>query len=83
VGAEVHAVIPFADTLVALVESLVPPKGSGLTVSAAKLDVPLEGWVVQGREKPIFLASVPHTRWTSGVLPPVQVAHVHVVEVEG
>jgi hypothetical protein len=73
-------VIPLADTLIALVESLEPPEGSGLTVSAATIDVPLEGWVVSEHEQPIFLASVPHTRWMSGFLPAVQMAHLEIGE---
>jgi hypothetical protein len=80
VGAEERGVIPLADTLVALVESLEPPEGSGLAISAATLDVPLEGWVADGRERPIFLASVPHTRWISGFLPSVHVAHIEIGE---
>jgi hypothetical protein len=73
-------VIPLAETLVALVESLDPPEESGLVVSSATLDVPLEGWVVDGRDAPIFLASVPHTRWRFGFLPPVNLAHVELAE---
>jgi hypothetical protein len=80
VGAEEHGVIPLAETLVALVESLEPPEESGLVVSAATLDVPLEGWVVDARDAPVFLASVPHTRWLSGFLPAVGVAHVELGE---
>jgi len=71
---------PLSETLVALVESLEPPEGSGLTVTAATLDVPLEGWVVQDGAEPVFLASVPHTRWTSGFLPPVQPARLELGE---
>ena len=72
--------IPLAETLVALVESLDPPEDSGLVVSAATLDVPLEGWVVDGRDAPVFLASVPHTRWVSGFLPAVSMAHIELGE---
>ena len=71
---------PLAETLVALVDSLDPPEGSGLVISSATLDVPLEGWVVEGRDAPVFLASVPHTRWLSGFLPHVQLAHVELAE---
>jgi len=72
--------IRLADTLVALVESLEPPAGSGLAVSAATIDVPLEGWVVEHGTRVVFVASVPHTRWKSGFLPPVQPAHVEIGE---
>ena len=79
-GAEEPRVIPLADTLVALVDSLEPPAESGLAVSAATLDVPLEGWVVEHDTRVVFVASVPHTRWMSGFLPPVQPAHVEIGE---
>ena len=65
--------IPLSETLLAFVDSLEPPEGSGLSITAATLDVPLEGWVAEG---PVFLASVPHTRWVSGFLPPVSLAHI-------
>ena len=71
---------PFADTLAELVASLDPPEGSGLTVTSATLDVPLEGWVVEAHGEPVFVASLPHTRWQSGFLPPVHTAHVDVGE---
>jgi hypothetical protein len=71
---------PLADTLVALVESLRPPEGSGLTLTAARLDVPLEGWMVSMGGAPLFVATVPHSRWRSGFLPPVQVARLDVAE---
>ena len=72
---------PLSETLVALVESLEPPEGSGLVVTEATLDVPLEGWVVENRDDvPVFIASLPHTRWTSGFLPPVHLAHIELSE---
>jgi hypothetical protein len=72
--------IPLAETLVALVESLEAPPDSGLVVACATLDVPLEGWVVEAHGGPLFLASVPHTRWTGGFLPHVQLAHIELAE---
>ncbi len=71
---------PFADTLAGLVASLDPPQSSGLTVTSATLDVPLEGSVVEMHGEPVFAASLPHTRWRSGFLPPVHMAHVEVHE---
>ena len=71
---------PFAETLVGLVASLDPPEGSGLAVTSATLDVPLEGSVVEVHGGPVFVASLPHTRWRSGFLPPVHMAHVEVCE---
>jgi hypothetical protein len=70
---------PLADTLIALVESLQAPPDSGLVVEQATLDVPLEGrldTIAGGRL--VFNASLPHTRWMSGFLPPVHTAHLEV-----
>jgi hypothetical protein len=72
---------PLAETLVALVDSLQAPEGSGLVIESATLDVPLEGRVdatTSGRL--VFTASLPHTRWQSGFLPPVHVAHLEVAQ---
>ncbi len=67
-----------ADTLIALVESIETPPGSGLVVTEAQLDVPLEvqGGVRNG--KLVFLGTVPHTRWKSGVLPQIHMSHLRV-----
>jgi len=78
---EAANVIPLADTLLALVDSLELPEGSGLAITSATLDVPLEGRVVPMRGAPVFLAAVPHTRWRSGVLPAVHLAHFGLAEV--
>jgi hypothetical protein len=74
--------IPFGDTLEALVESLTAAAAPGLVVESATMDVPLEGRVVRVDGTPTFFASVPHTRWRSGVLPAVHVAHLRIVEGE-
>jgi hypothetical protein len=79
-GAEERRMRPFAETLAGLVASLDPPEGSGLTVTSATLDVPLEGSVVEMHGESVFVASLPHTRWRSGFLPPVHMAHVEVRE---
>lgn len=72
---------PLADTLVALVESLAAPEGSGLVVERASLDVPLEGRVDPAPSgRLVFTASLPHTRWQTGFLPPVHVAHLEVAQ---
>jgi hypothetical protein len=76
------SVPPLAETLVALVESLQPPDGSGLGVERASLDIPLEGRVDATPAGAVFCASLPHTRWRSGFLPPVHVAHLDVVQTE-
>jgi hypothetical protein len=67
-----------ADTLMALIESIEAPPGSGLVVTEALLDVPLE---IQGGSlngKLVFLGSVPHTRWKSGVLPQIHMSHLRI-----
>ncbi|MFL6331788.1 MAG: hypothetical protein ACJ754_00430, partial [Pyrinomonadaceae bacterium] len=67
-----------ADTLIAVVESVQAPPGSGLLVTEADVEMPLEvmGAVQNGRL--IFYGSPPHTRWKSGVLPPVSIGRIHV-----
>jgi co-chaperonin GroES (HSP10) len=67
--------IPLADTLVALVESLEEARAPGLTVTEATLDVPLEGSVVATSRGPVFVAAPAHTRWRTGFLPPLHLAH--------
>jgi hypothetical protein len=69
---------PLADTLVALVESLQPPRGSGLAVESAVLEVPLEGRVDVRPDGLVFTATLPHSRWLTGFLPPVHTAHLEV-----
>jgi hypothetical protein len=82
VGPEEEPVIPLFETLVALVESLETSEGSGLVVESATMDVPLEGRVARTTTGPLFLAGVPHTRWRSGILPPLHVAHLGIARVE-
>ncbi|HEY7036582.1 MAG TPA: hypothetical protein VH482_34960 [Thermomicrobiales bacterium] len=67
-----------AQTLTALIEGLVPPTGSGLVVTAAEMDVPLEvsGAVIDGNL--IFYGAPPHSRWKSGLLPPVHLGHLSI-----
>jgi hypothetical protein len=67
----------FFETVVALVESVQPPDGTPLLIESVALEVPLEGRVVSGGAgTPEFRAGLPHTRWRSGVLPAVHVAHL-------
>jgi hypothetical protein len=70
-----------ADTLLQLVESVSPATGSGLVVTEAELEMPLEvgSTVHQGRL--VFLGAAPHTRWKSGFLPPVHRTRIR-VEIE-
>ena len=71
-----------AETLIQLVESVAPPAESGLVVTAAELDVPLEVGSAVDRGRLVFLASAPHSRWRSGFLPPVHLSHIRVELVE-
>jgi hypothetical protein len=79
-GPEERRLIPLSETLFGLVESLETPRGSGIEVTSAKIDVPLEGRVVLAHGVPVFHATLPHTRWRSGLLPPVHVAHLVIGE---
>lgn len=74
--------IELSDTLAALVESVQSPPGSGLVVTEAEIDIPLE---VQGGVRGgelILFGGPPHTRWKSGVLPQVHMGHIRVALVE-
>lgn len=68
---------PLFETVVALVESVQPPAGAPLLIESVALDVPLEGRVVPASDgMPELRAGLPHTRWRSGVLPAVHLAHL-------
>jgi hypothetical protein len=69
-------------TLVAAVEALSPPTGSGLVVTGASLDLPLELVAAERDGRPIVAGSAPHTRWTSGFLPPVHLAHLEIALID-
>ena len=58
-----------ADTLIAIVDALTPPPESGVYLTEAEIDLPLEVSGAELKGKLIFLASPPHTVWKSGVLP--------------
>jgi hypothetical protein len=64
------------DTLLALIECFEAPEGSGMTVTAAGLDIPLEVSAGLRGQELVFLASPPFTRWKSGFLPAVHMAHL-------
>jgi hypothetical protein len=65
-------------TLAAVIEGLEPPPGSGLIVTQAELDLPLEVYGARRGNELVFLGDVPHSRWKSGVLPPVHMSHLTV-----
>jgi hypothetical protein len=68
-----------AQTLIELIESVQPPEDSGLIVTEAELDVPLETSSAVHKDKLIFLGNVPHSRWKAGFLPPVAMSKIRVV----
>ena len=59
-----------------------PPEDSGLVVTEAEIDVPLE--VLSGIENDqmVFYGSVPHSRWEAGFLPPVHMSKLRLEWVE-
>ena len=63
--------IELADTLLALVGGIDASDQSGLFITEASMEVPMEvvGAVEEGRL--VFFAAPPFTRFKSGVLPPV------------
>jgi hypothetical protein len=71
-----------AETLGAIVESLAPPEGTGLVLTEAELDVPLEVGSGMRNGELVFYGRVPHSRWRSGVLPPVHLSHLRVALVD-
>jgi len=58
-----------SETLVALIESLQAPPGSGLVITGATMEVPMEVGSARQGDRLVFYGTVPHTRWKSGVLP--------------
>jgi hypothetical protein len=68
-----------SQTLIELIESVQPPEDSGLVVTEAEIDVPLETGSAVQKDRLVFLANVPHSRWKSGFLPPVSMSKIRVV----
>ena len=71
-----------ADTLIELVRAVTPPPDTGLVVTEALLDVPLEVQPVTDRGRLVFLGDVPHSRWKSGFLPQTHLTRITVTLVE-
>jgi len=71
-----------ADTLIAVVESVQAPPGSGLYVKEAEVEMPLEVMGAVRKGELIVYGSPPHSRWKAGVLPPVGMGRIHVELVE-
>jgi hypothetical protein len=71
-----------SETLLQLVASVQAPPGSGITVTEALIEIPLE---VQGAVRSgelVFFATPPHSRWKSGVLPEVHLGRLLIELVE-
>ncbi len=66
-------------TLVAAVDAVSPQVASGLVVTEAQLDLPLEIVVVAGRDgRPVVGGSVPHSRWQAGFVTEARISRLHV-----
>ncbi|HEX9538234.1 MAG TPA: hypothetical protein VGA04_08695 [Streptosporangiaceae bacterium] len=74
---------PLADTLIELVQSIVPPAGAGLVVTEAELKVPLEVHIASSRQGLVVLAQPPHSRWKSGFLPPTHMSRISIAVENG
>jgi hypothetical protein len=64
------------ETLLALLGALVPPEGAGVVVTDVDMDVPLEASMAVEDGALVVRACVPHSRWVSGFLPLVHLAHL-------
>lgn len=69
-------------TLVAAVKAVSPPVASSLVVTAVDLDLPLELSAGARDGNPVIGGTVPHSRWTTGFLPDVHLAHLRIELVE-
>src|SRR5262245_66497025 len=74
--------IELAEMLVALIESVQAPPETGLLVTEAELDVPLEVTGGERRGELIIFGSVPHARWRAGDLPPAHMGRLRVEVVD-
>ena len=65
------------ETLLALLGAVAPPDGAGIVVTHVDMDVPLEASMAVEDGELVVRATVPHSRWVSGFLPHVHLAHLH------
>ncbi len=65
------------ETLLALLGAVAPPDGGGIVVTEVDMDVPLEASMAVEDGELVVRATVPHSRWVSGFLPRVHLAHLH------
>jgi hypothetical protein len=70
------------ETLLAYIGALDAPATSGVVVTAFDLTVPLEVTAGMENGEVVMRASAPHTRWVSGFLPPVHLAHLRIEATE-
>jgi len=73
---------PLGDTLFQVVDALRPPLDSGLVITEAEVELPLELWAVTREHKLLIVGSAPHSRFKSGVLPPLHLTRLRVELVE-
>lgn len=66
-------------TLTAAVEAVSPQAESGIVVTEVDLDLPLEIVAAEQNGRLLVAGTAPHSRWTSGFLPEVHLAHLRVV----
>jgi hypothetical protein len=66
------------ETLTQLLDVFDTPPGSGLVVTEAEVDFPLEVTAATSGGRLVFFGSAPHTRWVSGFLPDVNMARLRV-----
>jgi len=74
--------MPLADTLVQLVESIMAPRGCGITVTEACIEIPLEVESAVRNGELVFYGMPPHSRWKTGVLPEVHMGTLRIELIE-
>jgi hypothetical protein len=67
-----------SETLALLAGSILPPADSGLVVTDAEFQVPLEIRTAVRKGQLLILAQPPHTRWTSGFLPATHIGQLRI-----
>ena len=70
--------MPLAETLIQLVEGVMPPSGSNIIVTEADIEIPLEVQSTMRNGEITFYAMPPHSRWKSGVLPEVHMGRLRI-----
>ena len=65
-------------TLTAAVEAVSPQAQSEIVVTEVELDLPLEIVVAEQAGRLLIAGTAPHSRWDSGFLPEVHLAHLSI-----